>query len=95
MEKVENGNTSTDVISKTVAQFEDGDPAMAIASLVQETDTEERKATLKAVVDRVTSDEMTREEKREVFLIRRRALRLQAKKHLAQTATQLTCDSRR
>lgn len=89
------GTTRTAVIQEAVAQYESDDTAKAIAYVVQETDAEEREATLRAIIDEVNPEELSRLEKREVFLIQRRKRQHKAKERITQISIQLAFDSRR
>jgi len=86
---------SEEVVKEAVAQYETEDSAKAVAYVVKETDARERMLTLQAVVDEVNPDELSRLEKREVFLIQRRKQQHAAKERIVQIAIQLAFDSRR
>ncbi len=59
------------IIDEAVARHDDHDPANAIALVVQETNTNERDKALQAVADNLSADDLSREDRRELFLINR------------------------
>jgi hypothetical protein len=88
-------NSLTTVIDEAATKFEGDDTANAIAYVVQETDAGEREDVLRAVASELSTDDLSREEKRELLLIQRDRELKNKRRRIGSKATDILIATRR
>ncbi len=93
--KLDDTGAFTAVVEEAVAQYEGGEPAHAIAYVVNETDNAERINVLDAIAQELDPADLGRLEQRELFLIKRQRTLAILKRRMGDSAAHLLIAVRR